>query len=50
MLYYPITNQFYDSNKCELTGIFFYQIFQIVILKNNNMNKFHKPDNCFLGI
>jgi len=49
ILYNPIANKFYDSNKFELTGIFSLSNLSSVIAKNNIIYKFPKPENCFLG-
>ena len=49
ILYNPIANKFYDSNKIELTGVFSLSNISNLIGKNNNMYKFPKPDNYFLG-
>jgi len=49
ILYNPIVNKFYDSNKCELTGSFSLSNLSSVIAKSNKMYKFQKPDNYLLG-
>jgi len=49
ILYNPISNKFYVSNKYELTGTFSLPNYSNVIRLNSRIFKFHKPDNCLLG-
>ena len=49
ILYNPIANKFYDSNKCELNDGFSLSNLSNVSGENNKVYKFPKPDNSLLG-